>query len=128
MKRATVWPIVIGLSALGIGVLAGFDIDSPLRPVLSLWFLLVCTGMSFVRLLDIKDAVVELVLAIGLSIAISTLLSEILVLSEQWMPVRGLYILIGLSLVGVMLQVVVPSRRFQAGEVAPEASPQTRDY
>lgn len=127
MKRATVWPIVIGVSALGIGMLAGFDSDSPVRPVLSLWFLLVCTGMSFVRLLGIKDFVVELVLAIALSIAMSTIVSEILVLSEQWMPIRGLYILIGLSLVGVMLQVVVPFRRLQTGETAPEASPQAQD-
>ncbi len=120
MNRTTLWPVVIVISALGIGLLAGFDSDSPVRPIVTMWFLLVCTGMAFVRLLDIKDYLIEFVLGVTLSITMTTIVSEMLVLSKTWEPTKGLFILIGISMVGVILQIFLLFRQHQSGEPASE--------
>ena len=70
--RRWLWPPVIVLSALGASVADYADVHSPIRPLVALWFLSLCPGMAFVRLLDIEEGYVELTLAIALSLALNT--------------------------------------------------------
>ena len=102
--RTLLWPAAIVLSVVLAGVAVFLPQSSPLRVLLAFWFLLVCPGMAFVRLFHLHDILVEITLAIALSIAIDTLVAEFLVLTSTWSPLRALAIVGLISLVGVALQ------------------------
>ncbi len=101
------WPIIIIVSAIGAGVAAFLDIGAPIQTVIGFWFLLICPGMAYVRLLEIKEFFTELVLAVTLSIAINTIVSQVLVFANLWSPMAGLLVLIDISSVGCILQVTI---------------------
>ena len=105
MRRLAVWPLVIIASGLGAGLAALGFIGPPLRPLLAFWFLLVCPGIAFVRLLQLEEPLSELTLAIALSIALDSIVAEIMAFSHHWSPLGALGVLVALSLVGVALQI-----------------------
>jgi uncharacterized membrane protein len=105
MNRDLAWPAIIIVSSFGIGVSIWRDIESPIRPALTFWFLLVCPGMALVRLLQLKDFLIELTLAIALSIALGTLVSEAMLVTQHWSSQGALAVLIGVSLSGAVLQI-----------------------
>jgi hypothetical protein len=109
MMRINLWPLIIVLSAVGAGVAVIADIGSPARPALTFWFLFVCPGMAYVRLLQFNELWLELTLAVPLSMALSVLVSLLMVYTNTWSPVGALVTLIALSMVGVFLQLLVPS-------------------
>jgi heme/copper-type cytochrome/quinol oxidase subunit 4 len=67
--------------------------------------------MAFVRLLRIEDYIIELTIAVALSLAIEALLSMIMIYTETWSPDLGLLVLIGLCVIGVILQLTIPSQQ-----------------
>ena len=98
------WPLIILISAFGIALMMVGNIESPIRPLLAFWFLLVCPGMAFVRLLRVDRRLTEWTLAIALSIAIDVIVTEIMVLGKLWSPTAGLMVIISISIVGIGLQ------------------------
>jgi hypothetical protein len=106
MMRFPVWPIIIIASAIGTGIAMFLNIRTPIRTAISFWFLLICPGMAYVRLLEIKEFFIELVLAIALSIALNTIVAEVLVLTNIWSPFRGLVVLIAICVAGSTLQII----------------------
>jgi uncharacterized membrane protein len=104
MKRLFWWPLIIIFSCIGIGLIAVANIDSPIRSLLTFWFLLVCPGMAFVKLLHISESATEWTLAIALSIGLNIIVSESILLAKIWSPIGCLAVLIAISLAGVMLQ------------------------
>ena len=109
--RTLLWPLIITISV--ILVLLGMDgiIGDPFRPIITFWFFLVCPGMAFVRLLRLENTITEAVLALALSITIDMLVSVILVLNRVYTPWFGLAIIATLSVIGAILQLVVPNAR-----------------
>ncbi len=106
MIRSTWWSIIIILSAVAVALAIVVNAGSPIRPLLVFWFLLVCPGIAFVQLMHIEGRLVELVLAIALSIALDTLVAEIMALNRLWSYRGGLFVLICLSLFGAALQIM----------------------
>ena len=104
-RRTAGWPAVIIVSALAAGVLTITDSASPARPLIALWFLCVCPGMAFVRLLRLGEGLTEMTLAIALSLAMDVIVAGVLLYAGVWSPRWGLIVLIALSLVGAILQV-----------------------
>ena len=104
--RIHVWPIIIITSAIGTGVAMYLNIGTPIRTVVSFWFLLVCPGLACVRLLEIKEFYIELVLAIALSIALSTIIAIVLVSANIWSPFRGLVALMAICIAGSTYQII----------------------
>jgi len=104
MKRSFWWPIIISVSALVL-VIVTFT-GAPFRPAVAFWFLLICPGMAFVRLLHIEEWVTELTLAIALSIAINTFVSETMIFARIWSPKAGLVALICISALGATCQII----------------------
>jgi hypothetical protein len=104
MKRSYWWPIIISASAflLVIVTISG----AAFRPLVAFWFLLICPGMAFVRLLHIEEFVAEFTLAIALSIALNTIVAESMVLAGAWSPNGGLIALAGLSILGAVFQIL----------------------
>ena len=104
------WPATIVLSAAAAALVTFGADDSPLRPPIALWFLLVCPGMAFVRLLRVRDGLTEWALAIALSLALDAIVAIVMLYTGAWAPRWGLVILIGLSVAGAALQVVALRR------------------
>ena len=111
--RALVWPIVIVVSAAVAGVAMIVDNGSALRSVLAVWFILFCPGIAFVRLLRLKDVLTELTLAIALSIALSTIVAEVMLYLHIWSPAWGFLELIILAVIGADLQMIQALRQRQ---------------
>lgn len=104
------WPVVLTISALGAGFVAFWNIDSPLRPTISLWFLIVCPGLALVRLMHLREGLTELAIAIGLSLALETAVNEIMLYAGRWDPQWGLLVVITITLVAVIPQIPVLRR------------------
>jgi nucleoside recognition membrane protein YjiH len=78
--------------------------SSPIRVAIVFWFMLVCPGMAFARLLCMRERLVELTLAIALSIALDTIVAETMALAKHWSPQWGIVTLAVLSVVGAVIQ------------------------
>jgi hypothetical protein len=103
-RSVLIWPLIIFVSAL-VAAIAVFARALPLLRNLSIfWFLLVCPGMSFVRLLVLKDLIAEWVLAVALSLSLEIALALVMIYTHWWQPGWGLIFLITLSLIGAVLQ------------------------
>jgi hypothetical protein len=114
MTRTIGWPALIAVSAIVAAVTMLTGSESPLRVASSFVFLLVGSGMAWVRLLRIRDALIELTLAVALSIALGVIVTQIMIYLRIWSPEWGLLALICLSVVGIDLQVLQAYRRRSA--------------
>lgn len=108
--RGVWWPVAIVLSAALAGAAFAARLGPPLQPIAAFWFLLVCPGMAYIRLVRIATPLVELALAVALSLALDTLVAEAFVLAGRWSAAGALATLIALSLVGAALQVARAGR------------------
>ena len=105
------WAAIILLSSAAVcavillGETVGQGVAAPLRPLLVFWFILVCPGMAWVRLLDIRDPLSEGLLAVTVSVTLTMLLGTVMVYTNAWNPVRGLALLVVFSVIGVLLGV-----------------------
>lgn len=99
-------PLTIIAAALSTSLIFWLDIQSPIRAVITFVFLLVGPGLAYIRLMFVRDFLTELVFSIALSIAIDTLISEILVLTAHWSTELALSIVVVLSIVGAFLQLL----------------------
>lgn len=106
-RSGQVWPTVIITSAAAVVVMMGVDPEFPLRAWIALWFLLICPGMAFVRLLNLNDRLTELTFAIALSLAMDATTAMIMLYAQVWSPAAILIALAGQSVVGAMLQILL---------------------
>jgi hypothetical protein len=83
----------------------------PLQPAILFWFLLVCPGMAFVRLLRLDDRLAQWVLAIAVSIALGVVLTETMIYSHRWNPVGAILTLAALSIIGAALDALMTAQR-----------------
>jgi hypothetical protein len=93
------WPLLATASALLAGALALADVHSPLRVLVVLWFVLACPGGSIVRFLRLGDPVAELTLAVGVSLALATIVAVTDLYLGLWSPDATLLVLIAVTLV-----------------------------
>lgn len=105
MSKKLFWPTLIIILALLSILLALTSSGWALRPYVLFLFVLICPGMATIRLLRVNDSLTELILAIALSLALGTLLAELLVLTKHWSPTLILAGLVGISLIGAVLQI-----------------------
>ena len=98
------WPVVIVFSSVALSALVALDAGGPLRLVLALWFLLVCTGMSFVPLFEFPTLGIQLVVGVAASLVIDTLVATTIVRIGGLSATTGLRVLVVICLVGCALQ------------------------
>lgn len=99
------WPaIIIGsaIAAVGLNLSAAPEI---VRAPIVFWFLLVCPGMAFVRLLRIDNLLILWTLAIALSLALSTLVPTFMLYIGAWSSFNTLLILAIASAIGALLEI-----------------------
>lgn len=106
------------------GVLAFANVRSPVRPLIVMIFVLVVPGTALIRLVRLRDPVAELMLAVGLSIAVATLAASAAMYASvySWRLVLGL--LMGVTVTGTALEFVqlfVGRTRTEAKSTATDA-------
>ncbi|MBA3330114.1 MAG: hypothetical protein H0T39_04430 [Actinobacteria bacterium] len=105
------WPAVSMLATLAVAVLAFADLELWLRAPLGLFFLLLCPGMAIVRVLETRDPVADLTLAVALSIALDVIVAGALLYAGAWSPNAALGILMAITVGGVLLELLVGRAR-----------------
>jgi hypothetical protein len=100
------WPPVIGLSAFALDLFAFGGAGGPVRFLLAAWFLIVCTGMSFVPLLRIPSSSTELLIGVLTSLAMDTVVVTAIVLIGGLSVITGLLLLQGICMIGCGLQLL----------------------
>ena len=106
LKRFSwIWPLIILISAVGTILVVFWDFAPGFRPVVVLWYLLICPGMAYVRLLNLRDLLAEWVLAVALSVSIDAIVSGVMLYAGFWYPLYALLFVISVSVLGVVLQV-----------------------
>jgi uncharacterized membrane protein len=120
------YPTMIILSIVAASLVTFVFPDMVVRPVLMLWFLFVCPGMTVVRFFPLSEVVIEWLLALALSIAIDAFIAGILLYASWWSPIHIFIVLISFCLIGAMMQFIVIYRKsdlkapvFSAGDEAP---------
>ncbi len=114
------WPLIIAASACLAALGMAGVLPAPLRVVAAFWFLSVCPGMAFVRLLHLESALARWTLAVALSLGLEAALAELLALTGRYSPAAALLALVALSLVGALMQLrpgprLTPGVRRQPG-------------
>jgi uncharacterized membrane protein len=97
------WSVIISFSALGAALAVALDWPAPLRPALVIWFVAICPGMAIVRLLRLDSLLVEVALAIALSLALAGLIASALVYAGIWSPNLVLELLVVTAVGGLVL-------------------------
>jgi uncharacterized membrane protein len=98
------WPIILIATSVVIVVLFLGNVHFFLRPIIALWFLLVCPGMAIVRIFTVHDNLLEWVMAMALSISLAGIFSTIQIYIHAWSPVVVLLILAGITVLGAIIQ------------------------
>ncbi len=101
--RTFVWPIVVIVSTYLVGLVTFMFPDATVRPLLVLWFLIVCPGMVVVRFLRLRSPAAEWALIVALSLVIDGIIAGIQLYSGRWSPFATLIILMMFCSVGVSI-------------------------
>lgn len=101
---------VTTVSALAAVVAVLGDAGAPVRPMLVIWFVLVCPGMAFVGLIRLPSPLFALTLSIALSCALAVVVAQAMLFAGVWNPVAGLVTLAVLTMVGTGTDVWVDRR------------------
>jgi hypothetical protein len=107
MSHPLRWPACIVASALLLAVLVASGTEGPLRLGVTLWFLLVCTGMAFVPLWRITSLSTELLVGLAASVALDAIVATVLLLAGRLSASSGLAALTAVCLVGCGAQAAV---------------------
>ena len=102
MRSPLFGPSVIGLAALVIVVWVWME--WPYRDLPVLLFVFVCPGLSFVQLLDLEDGATAMTLSVALSIAITTLVAQSLLIAGVWSKESGVLAIALVCLTGAALR------------------------
>jgi hypothetical protein len=110
------WPALVGVSTAAVLLAVGLGLPTAVRGPLAIWFCLTCPGFGVLGLLDVEDLLAEVLLAVGVSIALGVLVTVAMVLTHTWSPAAGTAILAVVSLAGAAVQL---RRRRLRGETPP---------
>lgn len=112
MERVNLrWSAIIVLSAAAVEAVIFQDAPAPIRPAVVLWFILFCPGIAFIQLLGLDDLAHEVILAVGLSLAIALFVAICVLYAGLWSPNLILMILVVLSQIGVLCQILLWNSR-----------------
>jgi hypothetical protein len=118
------WPAGLALAAILAAMVVILDASQPLRLVVVLLFLVFVPGLSLVGLLGIADLTQRVVLSIGVSLALATIVAGLSLYADRWSPVGVLLVLVALTLAGAGLQSRMLAKAADAmplGQSAPDA-------
>ena len=98
------WPTLIFASGLTLDLLVLGNVHGAVRILVTLWFLLACTGMSFVPLLRLPSTATQVVVGVLLSMVLDTLVATAIVEVGGLSTTSGLIAVETVCLAGCALQ------------------------
>jgi len=104
MARRRIWPLVLFASCLAVAITTYGWTSSPLRPLVTTWFLLACPGLALILLLPRREPVTLFVLAIAASVSLETIVAEAMLETSTWSPRAALAVFIAVTVAGSALQ------------------------
>ena len=99
-----IWPLLLILATLAVSLAAFLNWQSPLRPLITLWFMAVCPGMALLRVFGLRLAAAGWTLAIAFSLALDTAVGIALLYSGRWSWQTGLVILVAITLICTLIE------------------------
>lgn len=100
-----IWSAGLALVAVIAAAVVIFDAPSPVRPLAVLIFLGFGPGLSIIGLLGISDLTQKLVMGMGVSLAMATIVAGLSIYTGLWSPLGILLVLTAMTLVGAGLQI-----------------------
>ena len=110
MTRRLAWPQVACTSGAALDLFVLTGVGGPGRLVLTLWFLLACTGMSIVPALGIPVLGIELLIGVVIGLVIDTLVAAALAAAGELTAVNALFALEAVCLLGMAIAVARDGR------------------
>lgn len=117
MRHFWRWPMLILASTAIVVIAAAGLLPLSVQGVAIFWFLLVCPGLAYVPLFRFGSPILEFVIALGVSFALNTMVTLGLVLINAWSMQVSLLIMVGITLLGVCMQLAqrLPALRRRLG-------------
>jgi hypothetical protein len=119
-------PAVLVLSAAAASLVTFLVPDTPIRPAVTLWFLLICPGLALIPLFHLDDLIAEAVLCLALSLAADAIVGGMALYAGRWSMPAIFTTLLGVSIGGALLQVAASYLRRQGSDSAPNQGYSTR--
>lgn len=107
-------PLLLLLCGPAVLALVVFDAPVQYRAVPVLAYIVVVPGLAGVRLLGLADRTMEILLGIGLSLALGILVSQFMMQVNTWSPTVGLGALVVIASL-FLAPALYPGRRSRAG-------------
>ena len=111
--RKNYWLVLIPFFNWLVAAAVFGEWQAPVRGYIVFAFLLFCPGLALAYLLPTRDALTCLFLVIVLSIGIDTVVAELILYLGEWSPQLILVILIGVCLLGVLVELAAKIRYVQ---------------
>lgn len=125
MRRAWVALVMPGLTVAGVALLAmvRYDVETPLRLLLALGFLLLGPGAAVVVHLTLDDNGLAVALAVAVSVVADLFVAQSMVWLSAWSAGGGLTVLVAMTAAGTLGQLARMltggRRHFVAAETGP---------
>ena len=97
--KRLIWPLILLISTAAVLLAAFMNWLSPLRPVITLWFMVVCPGMALLRAFGLRLPVSGWTLAIAFSLALDSAIGIALLYAGKWSWQTGLIILASITVI-----------------------------
>jgi hypothetical protein len=118
-QSAWLRPVVLVVSAAAASLVTFLVPDTPVRPAITLWFLLMCPGLAFTPLLQLDDLIAEGVLCLTLSLAVDACIGGVALYAGRWSMTGTFIALLGVSIAGALIQIAAPFARRWRSHRAP---------
>jgi hypothetical protein len=118
------WLVVIVLSAMAAIGAADVASGTPVTTVPLLWFLAVCPGMPYARLVTPpgdSELLRRWVTAVGLSVAFAAVVAEVLIYRDAYSGFATVSVLAGIAVLGALLELLVVRARERRHALPAEA-------
>lgn len=109
------WPPIILASTLAAAAVSILGLPPAIRAPVVLWFAAICPGLSIVRLLHLDDRLIELVLAVALSLSLDGIVAAAFLYSGHWSPVAIMASLMAITVGALALESILSVARRRRG-------------
>ena len=106
MRFSWFWPLIILLSGVATELVTLLLPGQAVTMLITMWFLFVCPGMAFLRFFRLGTLIVEITIAVALSLSIDAIVTGIFLYAHAWNPSFTLLSLVILSALGAIGQLV----------------------
>ena len=112
------WLLVIPLSMIAAGIVQQITLPLLIFRIVTMWYVLVIPGMTLVKLLQLRQAHIEWMLAIVVSICVNMLMTELMIYLHAYFPKVVLALVLIINLLAWLALVWVTFQRGRHDDTA----------